>query len=480
MKDGLKKLKIVALIVIVVLLSIIAYGGLYRNVNNVWKKVSSDFNVGMELDDVRQITFKFGTHEEEKEVYVDENGKYMGDVVSSSPAADLSLETTEESTAKEEEKTEDSDVKYNKEKRVIKENEDDVRNIAAYERAKKIVKKRISDIGKNIDYNIRIDNETGDMVIETVNNDDIVGKIEQAVVTRGEFTMIDTQTGVILLTKDDIDYVSSGVVQIDSAKYQTVLAIAMTTDGAAKLKDISNRYRAITKDDGTVETKYVSILIDDSKINTTYFGEELSNGVLQIPLGETAPTQTELDETKEAAKDLADLINQETMPIVYDVSTDILYKNNITDTEKMAALICFIVFVVAGSVFLIVKFKKYGLMMSIINLGFIAASVIVIRKVSSDIPVTINSLIAFVMIVFANLCFSYLYLKNRKENSIIKELYWDTMMNYYLAIIPLAIVAFFFTFASAVSVSSIGLVVVYGLLVQFIYNLITVRAMKLV
>ena len=84
------------------------------------------------------------------------------------------------------------------------------------------------------------------------------------------------------------------------------------------------------------------------------------------------------------------------------------------------------------------------------------------------------------MLEFANLCFAYLYLKDRKDSSIVKELYWDTMKDYYLAIIPLVVIAFFFTFATAVSVSSIGLVIVYGLIVQFIYNLIAIRAMKLV
>ena len=483
MKDGLKILKIVALILIVILLSIIAYGGLYQKQNNVWKKISSDVNVGMELGDTRQITFKYGTHEEEKEIYVDENGKYMGDVKTSSPASDLSLETTDGTASKETDNTAENtadDVKYEKVTRVVKENDDSLRNIASYEKAKKIIKKRINDIGTNIDYDIRIDSETGDLVIETTNNDDVVGKIEQAVVTRGDFKVIDEQTGVILLTKDDVEYASAGIYQLENLKYQTALSFTMTSEGSAKLKDISNRYRAITKSDGTTETKYVSIYIDDSKIHTTYFGVELSGGVLQIPVGNEADTTTELTETREAAQELSELINQETMPIVYDVATDILYKNNISYTAKMVAVICFIVFVVVASIFLIVKFKKLGLMMSIINAGFIAASIIVIRKVSSDIPITINSLIAFVVLVFANICFSYLYLKNRKENSIIKELYWETMMNYYLAIIPLAIVAFFCTFASAVSVSSIGLVIVYGLLVQFLYNLITIRAMKLV
>ena len=144
MKDGLKFLKIVALILIVILLSIIAYGGLYQKQNNVWKKISSDFNVGMELDDTRQITFKYGTHEEEKEIYVDENGNYMGDVKTSSPASDLSLETTDGTASKETDKAADDtadDVKYEKVTRVVKENDDSLRNIASYEKAKKIIKK---------------------------------------------------------------------------------------------------------------------------------------------------------------------------------------------------------------------------------------------------------------------------------------------------------------------------------------------------
>ena len=452
MKDEFKVLKIVALILLVILLCIAAFGGLYTKANNVWHRMSSKFNYGMELGDVRQITFEYCLGEEEKEVYVDENGNYKGDVVKSNPTQEISLETTDQTSTEKAESNDD--VKYNTEKRLIKDNDDSLKNIETFEKAKKIIKKRIASIGNSIDYDIRIDNETGNLVIETINDDEIVGSIEQAVLTKGDFKVIDEQTGVILLDKDDVDYVQANIYQVDESNYQTLLAVAFKGEAKDILKDVSNRYRLITKEDGTTETKYISVLVDNSKISTTYFGEELTSGVLQIPLGQKGKTALELKETYEAAVDLADLINRETLPIAYDLSQDILYKNNVTDAQRIIAMICFAVLVLGASIFLTIKFKKHGLVMSIINIGFIAASLIAIRYFSRDIPITLNSLIAFVMLEFANLCFIYLYLKDRKDNSIIKELYWETMKDYYLAIIPLVIVAFFFTFATSVSVSS--------------------------
>ena len=64
-------------------------------------------------------------------------------------------------------------------------------------------------------------------------------------------------------------------------------------------------------DAGETETSYVTATIDGQTITTTYFGEELSNGVLQIAYGEASTDSETINQTLAQVRRLADVINEE-------------------------------------------------------------------------------------------------------------------------------------------------------------------------
>ena len=80
MEKVLKTIKIVTVTLLVVLLSIIAFCGTYAKQNNVWRSTLPEFNYGIELDGIRELRYILDASEEEKEVYVDENGNIVGEV----------------------------------------------------------------------------------------------------------------------------------------------------------------------------------------------------------------------------------------------------------------------------------------------------------------------------------------------------------------------------------------------------------------
>ena len=151
MEEKVKKIITIVVILIAIFLSLIAFLGWYVQENGIWKNVVPDFNLGMELGGFRELRFVLDNTEEEKEIYLDENGNYAGDVVEeTSTQPEISLEnpttgevtetTAEELTGETEtENTEDELAGYTKEKRKIKVNPEESLTKENFQKAKGII-----------------------------------------------------------------------------------------------------------------------------------------------------------------------------------------------------------------------------------------------------------------------------------------------------------------------------------------------------
>ena len=276
MEKNLKRFKTLAVVLIVILISAIAFGGLYIQNQGVWKNILPKFSYGMELDGIRELRFILNTSEEEKEVYVDKNGNYAGDVVSndtttSSPEIDLvdengqpiSSENTENSDTPTEsqEKKEDKTLEgYKIEKRVLKANEDADINITNFEKAKKIIQERLETLDL-YEYNIRLDEVTGELVVEVPDNDNVEIQ-ESMIATKGKFEVVDHQNGLVLLDNSHIKNVSATYTNNDN-NYQSYLIVQLNKEGTEKLKEISKTYVRQTDEKGIETTTYVGVELDE-------------------------------------------------------------------------------------------------------------------------------------------------------------------------------------------------------------------------
>lgn len=466
MEKILKTVKIVTVILLVILLSIIAFLGTYAKQNNVWRSTLPEFNYGIELDGIRELRYVLDVSEEEKEVYVDENGNIVGEVP----------EKTEESESENAETQEPvNNTGYKIETRKIKANEESVKTIDNFEKAKKIIQKRLENEDV-YEYNIRLDNITGELILE-VPNDDQVSIANTAVTAIGNFEIIDDQTGVILLDRENVKSSQAGMYQAETG-YQACLQVYFDKEGAEKLKEISNKYRQVVNDAGETETSYISVKLDGQTMVRTYFGEELSNGMIQIPMGNATTDSTEINNTLTEVRRMADEINEEKLPISYKLDSDSLVESRIAQRDINLAVIVFAISILAISIILIVKYKFKGFITSVLGIGFIAILSILTRY--TGIYVTLNSIIAFVSIIVLNYYFMKEFLLERQKESYVKDAFINTMKKYYLVIIPVCIIAIVFTFASNVVISSVGMILFWGLLVQAIYNAITILGLGLI
>lgn len=479
MEKSLKTIKTIAILLIMILISIIAFGGLYLKANGIWVNVLPEFNYGMELSGMRELRFVLDTTEEEKQVYVDSEGNILGEVKEETDPISLNTDGTAEKNATSENtdvatpKEVDTEPQYAKETRKIKANNDEDINIENFEKTKRIIQDRLESIA-GYEYNIRMNTVTGELVVELPDDDNI--ELEESLITTiGKFEIIDSQTGIILMNNSDLKS-ADVLTSTANSGYQAYLHLRFNESGTEKLKDISKNYVTTTDAAGTETTKNITARLDGQDIITTYFGEEITNGEMQIPMGELVTDYNEYVENTTRISRIADIISSETMPLAYQLNSDSYIKSSITDDMKLIAQIAFAVVIAAVTIYMTIKFKfKKGFKKAIFDIGYIAILVLILRY--TNVNITLNSLIAFASVVAINYVFSIKLLSAGKES---KAAFGNTMKELYLTIIPVCIIAIIFTFMSSLVISSIGMVLFWGLFIQAVYNSLLILALDVV
>lgn len=490
MEKMLKKIKVFALILMIILISLIAFVGVFVKDKGVWSNVLPDYEYGMDLEGARELKYALDTSEEEKTVYVDENGNIKGEVwEDGTPISEEhdheheeEAETTEEPA---EETTEKEGIPYAQEKRIVKANPDDQMTKENFELAKKIIQERLEAQGIE-EFNIRLDDITGKLVIETANNNENVDLVKSLVYEKGKLQIIDHQNGLILIDNSDIKNV--GVVTSNDSEYNTYLQVEFNKQGAEKLREISTKYVETKSEEESEEEhaehtegehsevenehgeiKYVSLVFDDTTMMSTYFAEEMTNGILQINVGQPRTNYDEFLEDYESAQTIADIINSGVLPVAYELETDNFVKSEITTKSIQTLKIAVAVAMAIASVIFIIKYKKNGVIGSILAIGFIAVLSIVVRYTNAVL--TVNSMVVYMLIIVMNYIFTKMILE-RLKTAEISQAYNDVAKQFYLSIIPLIAISIVFTLTSFVQISSIGMIMFWGIIINVLYNLI--------
>ncbi len=479
MEKMLKKMKVGIVILLVVLLSLIAFWGVFQRQNGVWNNFIPDYALGMDVKGARELRYTVDEQEEEKYVYVDENGNVKGEVWEAGSPTTAEHEAEHEAGTAEDEHEVEEDLPYTKETQTIKANSDDKLTKENFEQTKKIIQNRLKKQGIS-EYHIRIDDVTGKLVVEAKDENGEVQNVQELISNTGKFQMVDYQNGLVLMDNSDIKKAS--VVTSSDSGYNTYLQIEFNKEGTQKLKDISNKYVETPKEETETQTeetedteeetetekKYVSIVFDDTTMMTTYFGEEMASGMLQIPLGQTQTDYEEHQKEYAAAKVIADVLNCGIMPIRYALESDNFVQAEVWEWAEMFKMVA-IVLVVIASIIFIIKFRGKGLLASIVAIGYIALLSLVIRYTNAVI--TQSSLVAYYVVILLN----YAFLKNMLKASNPEKCYEETARKFYLSVIPLAVVAIVFTLSNYFIVSSVGMALFWGLMLNIVYNFVITK-----
>ncbi|NLC87333.1 MAG: hypothetical protein GX682_00910 [Clostridiaceae bacterium] len=426
-----KKLKIILIIALIILISMISFGGIYIKNKNSLENVLPEYLLGKDFKGYRKV--EMVPNKETQTISYDADG----------------IKITEENSTKEVAKTVEEKI-----------NSDEALNKDNFERTKEIIENRLN-LMQVSNYIIKQNKDNGNIVLEIPENDN-TDKAVGNIYLQGKFEIVDNDTQEVLITNEDIKIVKSGYGNTGTGTTAVCLNIEFNKEGTEKFRNISNTYikTTVTNENNEEEQnmKQVTLKIDDSTILTTYFDKEITNGILQLTMGSSGNSTTEeLKEYIVQANDVASLLNSGKMPIVYEVEQNKYIVSDITINQIQIAIIVAIVLAAIGMLYLIIKYKEKGIYGSLLLIGYVAIVLIALRYF--NVEISIEALIAIALCVVLQYISIYNMLKENEIMKVIKK--------YTLICIPALIISIVFTFFNI----TFGPVLVWGILISVLYNL---------
>ena len=436
-----KILKVLVLLVAIVLVSLIAFVGIYQYDKGSMKNILPEYALGKEIKGSRLITFKVDTSTKTNDTDNSEDA-------TETENADETSEQSEENASKE-----------------VPVNATEVLNAENYQSSKNIIEKRLQE-AKIEEYDIRVNEEDGKIILDMPNNT-TTDNVLQFLMQQGDFNIIATDSEEVLLSKSDLE--KSQVMYYSNEKGTTVyLNLKFKKDSTKKLEDVTKEYVETTAEDGTKTKKTITIKIDDEKLLTTYFGETISDGQIQIPMGDASNDNAEINENATNASYIAMILNNQTLPIVY-TSGENQYVSPILDSNSLNKIIIVAAsLVVLVMVYLAIRYKKNGILAAIGFVGYLAIVMLLIRF--TNVPIAFGSMSAILLSAIMEVVFITKLLKDADGKKMD-----ETIIKMTLAQIPLYVIAIVFCFVTWLPMVSFGTALFWGLIMETAYNYLIVK-----
>lgn len=441
-------IKTILIILIIVLLGLVSFGGVYQKSLNSMKNVVKDYNYGMDFGKTLLIGLKI----EEK----DESSKETNEQ-NTEATANSETDKTDE-TAGKTDTTEPVENKENAEKKPIVRND--------IESAKKKIENRLEALGVE-EFYIRANYTDGSMIIELPEKTD--SKFISDITAVGNFSIVDSDGNFVGGSENikEVKYV------LDRTSYAipcVKIELVFKSDFVKNLVNNQTSYVSVIDDQGTVTDKKLELKIDESKIYTDTAVKmiddiKLSN-TLTLFLGQSDSTEEELKEYYNSAAILSTMIEDGKMPVTYKIDSSDIVKSNL---DISSVVIVGIIILGIATVLAIFKYKSKGVLAILSLIGYIALMLLLIRYT--------NIIIAFEGVFALGIIFGIAYVFNLKfiansektKEKMIK-IYSKTLMQFINVFVVGFIISLVFSIQSWVPIKSFGTIMFWGIIIMIAYN----------
>lgn len=441
-----RKLGKILMVLCVIAICLISFVGILVSEQGQMKNVLPEYRLGMNLTGGRVSKFKIS--EKTEDTIYDAEGK-----------------VTNEGT------NEDGSLKegYRKETKPV--NAEDCLNIDNYQKAKKVMENRLKSMGIS-EYLVKLNEQTGEMLIE-IPEDMKTDQTLSSLTYVGKFEIKDNDTKEVLLDNKDVKR-ASVVYGSTSSGTAVYLSVEFGKEGKQKLEDITKTYISKTDEEGNTVTKNVSIELDGDSLITTYFGETISTGILQLSIGTASTSNEQITTYIEQASRVAGLVDSGDMPIVYELEENNFISNKDNMVIVKAIMMVLFVTVMIGLIYWIVKYKMNGLFAAISYIGLLAIVLLVLRY--ANVVIAFEALVAVISIFVANYAvLQYILGKLQKTQETKEEIIKETYKHFASIFAPLFILGIVFTFVSWLPIESIGMILFWGLTALAIYDYMSMK-----
>lgn len=458
LKNALAKLIVVLLIVLV---SLISFLGIHKRNLNTWKSILPDYQFSKELSEIRTFEFSVDTSTTEKSS--DENTTNTTDTANT--VADGTTEDTTNTTDENTTNSTTEQVPVNDPAVLTKEN---------YLKTKKIVENRLKDFGI-ADAEVTV-NENDGKVAVSVPYEGTTDYSAALASQKGKIEIIDSDTKEVLMDRSMIKKASAYYQQAnssdttvttdDTVSYNLGVKLTFTSEGQKKLNELSKTYIETTDENGEASQKTITVQIDGEDKYITYFTPDGEYTELAIPLYRNVSTE-DMDTFNSDYKDCfvtQTILNNEELPITYKLTSGSFIESDLGENFVKGLSIAGIVILAIVIVLTIVKNKKDGFFASIIEIGYIAILLLIIRAAS--VSLTLSGILTIAIMSIINYFLLLTFMKTEKA---IDKL--EKFGNFILTIIPFIITIVVFALGKEINTQSIGSVGIWGIF-GLIYTLI--------
>ena len=451
----MKKVKITTIILAIILVSLMAFGGVYIKTQNRMEDKVKEYSFGKELKGERIIELKIT------------DGSGEGETAPN--PEDLTVEN--------------------------------------YETVKTTIEKRLKSLGAE-DYTISLNKEDGTIRVE-LPEDEKTDDLTYYLIASGKVQIKEKDVDTELISDAMIKKAQYTYKTSTDGAYQVYLELLLTKDGQAKLEEIRNDYAVLateideieasqntdedaenadtentteetdtttenaeTTDETTEETKKIATL---TVAGTEYDIEKIEKNKITVKMGSQTSNTTSVNNNMAKAAELAMLINSGKYPIEYEVQNNRFVYSDISKEQLMYFTLVLAVILLVIFVVFTIKYKTKGLLASISCIGFIAILSLLLRY--TNVSISIEGIGAIILTILIDLKLNQLILSKIKTMDVVDEATVNSYKDMFLKLVPIMIITIVFCFSGWSNLSSFGMIMFWGLVLIAVYNVIVTKTL---
>lgn len=453
----MKKLKLVTKVIAIIIICLIGFVGIYFP----WKKPLQmnneikGFTLGKDFTGYREIML---TLSDANKVF-DSDNKLVGDTDS---IEDSSIESN----------------KYTKSEEKV--NSSESLTVDNYEKSKSIIEKRLNAFGLQ-EYNLSMDKESGKIYIQVPENS-ITDRVVSNITELGSIELKDSKdSSQVFLTNDNFENakVMYGSTSTGTAVY---LDIQFDKEGKNTLKNLSeNEYKKIEeseneesenkdeekseeqKEEEKAEQKEVVLYMSGNEVTSTSFEEPVTDGKISLRMGQVSTNSETIQQSVDSANDVSIILNNGALPLKYKVTENRYIESEIkTSTIRNVLIVVAVVFAVL-LIYMIIKHKTRGVLTALSFIAFASLYSVLLRVF--NVTVAMEGIVGAIIILALNYIINMRLIELQDNKK-----YYETYLDIIMKLIPIFAISIMFVFIPVMAISSIGMVMFWGIALSLIYN----------
>ena len=429
----MKNVKIITIILAIILVTLVAVGGVYIKTQNRMENKVKDYELGRELKGGRIIEVK--------------------------------VTTKEASKPKEEELT-----------------------LENYETVKKTIETRLKSFGAQ-DYTISLNKENGTIIVELPENVD-TNTYAYLLTVPVKVQIAEKDTKTELLSDSMVEKALYTYTVDAEGAYQVLLALHLNEEGQAKIEEIKNNYAILAEEvkeieakeeadkkentaEGETKTEENTTEVEENKkiakltiSETEYDINQIEKNQIIVSIGGKTTNSTSVNNNVASAAELATLISSGKYPIEYEIANNKFVHSNITKEQIIYFAIAVVIVMLIIFAIFTIKYKTRGLFASISFIGFVAVLSLLLRY--TNVNISIEGIGGIILTIIINFIINQNILNKGKDVDY-KEL--------VLKLVPIVIITLVFSFTKWSNLSSFGMVMFWGLALIAAYNIVVTKTL---